>query len=77
MGTGGAVPFVVYVDAEISDEARVLVEPVLDVLVADVAQALDCTHGYARQVLLAMLIEQMADAAAYEREATRRGFLPL
>lgn len=46
-------------------------------LVRDLAQALGSGEDHARQVAVAELMRLLADEAAYERVAERKGLLPL
>ena len=46
-------------------------------LVRDMAKLLGCDEGHAREVAVALLMRVVADEAAYERVAERRGLLPL
>ncbi len=76
----GTVAEIIDVDAvlgKLNPVQRAALEEMAGQLVRDVAGWLGCGEDHARKSLVAGLIRQVADEAAYERVAERRGVLPL
>jgi hypothetical protein len=63
--------------ARLKPRQRAQIDALADELVRNLIQATGYDPGYARQVAVAYLMRLQSDAAAYEREAERRGLLPL
>lgn len=63
--------------ARLRPRQRDQLDALADGLVRDLAQLLGFGEDHARQVAVAELMRLVADEAAYERVAERRGLLPL
>jgi hypothetical protein len=63
--------------ARLKPRQRAKLSALADGLVRDLAEKLGGGQEHARAVAVAYLMRLQSDAAAYEREAERRGLLPL
>lgn len=75
-GAAGTRTTVLYLE-QAPPEIAAKAEPIIEKLVAELVNRCGLTRADARLLLFAELVEHLADVEAYEREAARRGLLPL
>ena len=66
-----------YFDLDVPDEIRAVLQPMLDDTLDQLVAETGMHRSDAAAWLMCEVAERSADAEAYEREAERRGFLPL
>lgn len=76
-GPSGPRTTVLFLDTGVLDGLSVRQRELVDQVYAELLAAADAAGPEVRTAVFCELVEQLADGEAYEREARRRGVLPL